>query len=165
MAKPTDYWKIGAIAGVLGTVILGTLSKVASMIPGVTLDLQSITVSTTGLGSTVNVGLSKYAKSLLGIVPVQLSGMEWLYAAIGGALFLMLGAYIVQKVKQLQFAKSKEGKLATIFVVAGVVTGWILSMSLTIPALSGVIVMAVDALILSYILVWLDKALKTKLIP
>ena len=96
-------------------------------------------------------------------LPVTLP--EWIFIGIGGALFVLLGAWIVDTVKQLQFAKTKQGTLATIFVIAGIAAGWILSMSITIPTLSGVIIMAVDSLILSYILVYLDDMTGLKLIP
>lgn len=165
MTEPTDYWKIGAVAGALGMVLLGWISKIVSMVPGVSLDLQAISVSSTGLGTVINTGLSTYAKKLFGIVPIPITGMGIVYAAIGGAATIVLGAYVVQNVKQLQFAKTKLGKLATIFVIAGIATGWILAQSITIPALSGVIIMAVDALVLSYILIYADDSLNTKLIP
>ena len=66
----------------------------------------------------------------------------------------------------VKLLKTKQGKLATIFVVARLVTGVVLSMSITIPTLSGVIIMAIDAYILSWILVAVDNALPDlKLIP
>ena len=169
MAKPMDYWKIGAVAALVGGFVFGFISKLVSMIPGVSLDLQSISVSTTGLGTVINTGLSKYAQQLFGLIPSgiasKITGMEWVYLVIGGAAFVVLGAYILEKVSQLQFAKTKQGTLATIFVIAGIAAGWILSMSITIPTLSGVIIMAVDSLILSYILVYLDDMTGLKLIP
>ena len=169
MAEPIDYWKIGALAGALGGVILGFISKIVSMIPGVSLDLQAISVSTTGLGSVVNTGLSKYAQKLFGMIPSGIASkvtmIDWVYLAVGGAAFVVLGAYLVQNVSMLQFAKTKQGRLATIFVVAGIATGWILAQSVNIPAISGVIIMAVDALVLSYILNIVDEKSGLKLIP
>jgi hypothetical protein len=165
MAKPMDYAKVGAVMGALGGIILGLISKLVSMIPGISLDLQSISVSTTGLGSVVNTGLSKYAQKLLGLVPISLGGMDWLYLAAGGAASLVLGAYAVENVKQLQFAKTKEGRLATIFVIAGLATGAILSMSINVPTISGMIIMAIDAYILSWIAIYLDNMTGLKLIP
>ena len=71
----------------------------------------------------------------------------------------------MQNVKQLQFAKTNQGKLATIMVAAGIAVGWILSMSINIPPLSGIIIMAVDAYVLSWILTYLDDTTGLKLIP
>lgn len=158
------YAKLGAIAGVATGFLLKTISGLVSKIPGVSLDLQSVSISTSGLGGVVNTGLSSYAQKLFGLVPVSLQIPELLWTAVGGALFMMLGAYVVELAK-INFAKSKAGKLATIMVIAGIVSGWILSMSIGIPAFSGIIIMVVDALILSWILIQVDKAAKTKLIP
>lgn len=165
MAK--DYMKYG-ILGFVAAIVTGGLLKfisdMVSAIPGVALDLQSISIQTTGLTGVVGTGLSTYAEKLFGLVPF-VSVSEWILLGIGGALFVMLGAYIVDNVKALQMAKSKQGKLATILVVAGIASGWILSMSIGIPALSAIIVMAINAIILSYILVAIDDALKLKLVP
>ncbi len=162
-----DYTKYGILGfwAAIGTgFILKFISQIVSTIPGITLNLQAVTAETTGLGGIIGTGLNTYAKKLFGMVSI-VSLPEWIYIGIGGALFVMLGAWVVDNVKQLQFAKTKTGKLATVLVVAGIASGWILSTSIGIPPLTGIIVMAVDAFVLSYILIAVNDAAKLKLIP
>ena len=166
MAK--EYMKYGILGfwAAIGTgFILKFISQIVSTIPGVSLDLQSISLSTSGLGGVVGTGLNTYAQKMFGLIPIAITIPEWIMIGIGGALFVMLGAYVVDNVKQLQIGKTKQGKLANVLVIAGIVSGWILSMAIGIPPLSGIIVLAIDALVLSYILVAVDDALKTKLVP
>jgi len=157
------YGKLGAVAGLATGFLLKTISGIVSMVPGVSLDLQSISIGTTGLGGIVNTDLSQYAQKLFGMVNVPLSGMEWLYVAIGGAIFMILGAYLADMFGMLKGTTVK--KLTTVMVIAGIASGWILSMSVGIPAISAIVVMVVDAFVLSWILVQVDKGIKTKLVP
>lgn len=159
------YFVFGGVAAIISAFILKMISQLVSAIPGVDLSLQSITVQTTGLGGIVGTGLGEFAKKFLGLVPVAISVPEWIFAFIGGGLFVLLGAVIVNNVKALQFAKTKAGKLATVFVMAGIVSGWILSMSIGLPALTGIIVMSVDAFILSWVLLMVFEAAWPKLVP
>lgn len=158
------YGWLGFLAGIATGFILKFISQIVSAIPGVSLDLQSITVGTTGLGGIIKPELGQ---KLLGLIPagLPLTIPEFIGIGVGGAVFVILGAWIVDSVKALQIAKTKQGKLATILVVAGVASGWILSMAIGLPALSGIIVLAVNAYILSWILVFVDDNLGTKLIP
>jgi len=150
------------LAGIGTAWLLGFLSKWLSKVPGLTVNLQSISVETTGLSNTVGTGLGVYAKKLF--TTVGIGAPEILYAFIGGAVFGLLGYYIVNALK-LNLFSSKQGKLATIMVVGGLIAGAILSMSISIPTLAGAIIMAIDALVLSYILVFVDDTLKLGLIP
>lgn len=154
----------GALAGAGTTWLLGFISKILSMIPGITVDLQAISITTTGLGGVFGTGLGVYAKKVFTTIGV--GAPELLYTAIGGALFVLLGAWIVDKVKFLQdLGRTRETKLAVVLVVAGLISGWILAQSVTIPAISAMVIMAVNALILSYILVWIDKTAKLGIVP
>lgn len=161
-----DYKKWGMLgfwAALATGFILKFISGIVSQIPGVTLDLQSISVSTTGLGSTINTGLSAYAQKLFGLIPISLTGTEWIMVGIGGALSVVLGAYLADMFGMLK--GDKQSQLTKVLLIASVVTGWILSMSIGIPAISAIIVLAVDAWLLSFILIAVDKNLKTKLVP
>jgi hypothetical protein len=157
------YGVLGFIAALVTGFLLKTISQIVSLIPGVTVDLQSISVQTEGVGAVIGTGLSTYAQKIFGAVQF-VSVADWIYVGIGGALFVMLGAYVVDNVKMLQFAKTKQGKLATIFVAAGIVSGWILSASIGIPAIGAIIAMSVNAYILSFVLVFVDDMLGTKLV-
>lgn len=158
-----NYGPLGFVAAIVTGFILKFISQIASMIPGVTLDLQAIAVGATGLTEVIQTGLSTYARKLFGLIPITLGIPEFIYLGIGGMLFVTLGAWAVGSVKQLQFAKTKQGRLATILVVAGIVSGWLLAMSIGLPKLSAIIIMAVNALALSYILIWVDGQLNTNL--
>lgn len=154
-----DFWLLGFIAAIGTGFLLKFISQIVSMIPGVTLNLQAISVETTEVGGVVGTGLSTFAEKLFsGISLVTIP--DFIFLGIGGALFVILGAFVVDRIKLLQFAKTTQGKLATIFVTAGIVSGWILAASVGIPAISGIIVMSVNALILSFILVRTDEVLR-----
>lgn len=165
MNKMMKYFILGGLLALGTSWLLGIISKFVSMIPGVNLDLQAISITTTGLGGVVDTGLSSYAQKAFGLIPVSLTLPEMLWAFVGGGLFVMLGAWLYDNVKMLQLGKTKAGKLATIFVLAGIVSGWILSMAVGIPAFTAIITMVVDAYILAMIIVWLDKTAKLNLIP
>lgn len=155
-----NYGILGFVAAIGTGFLLKFISQLVSMIPGVALDLQAarqgIAITTTGLGEVLGTGLSIYAKKLFGLIPFV--GLpEWIYVGLGGAAFVMLGAWVID-VSNIKVAKTKSGKLATIFVVAAIASGWILSMSIGLPAIGAIIAMVVDALILSWILVAVDES-------
>lgn len=156
------YGKLGFIAAIVSGFILKLISQLVSIIPGVSLDLQSVAIQTTGIGGVVNTGLSTYAQKLFGMVSIPLSVPEWIFIGIGGAAFVVVGAFVADKLNLLKGDKQRQ--LTTIFVIAGIVSGWILSASIGLPAISGVLAMVVDAYILSVILIWVDKTTKTKII-
>jgi asparagine N-glycosylation enzyme membrane subunit Stt3 len=159
------YGIFGGVAALATIPLLKFISGLVSKIPGISLDLQSISIGTTGLGGVVQTGLSQYAQKLMGLLPqIPFTMAEWVWTFVGGALFVILGAYLVEAFN-IKFAKTKVGKVATVFVVAGIVTGAILAGQLQVPLISGIIVMVIDALLLSWILVKVDEAAKLKLIP
>jgi len=157
------YGKLGFVAAIATGFLLKLISQLVSLIPGVNLDLQSVSITTEGLGGVIGTGLGQYAEKLFGLSPVALSVPEWIFIGIGGALFVILGAYVADAANLLKGDKKRQ--LTTVLVVAGVVSGWVLSMSIGLPALSGIIAMVVDAYVLSLILVYVDESLGTKLIP
>ena len=157
------YGKLGFAAAIATGWLLGFISNLVSMIPGVNLDLQAISIGTTGVGGTINTGLQTYAGKLLGILPQAITIPEWIMIGVGGALFVIAGAYVADALKLLKGDKQK--KLTTVLVIAGIVTGWILSSSIGLPAIGVIIAMVVDAYVLSYILIAADDALKLKLVP
>jgi len=156
------FFLFGGVAGVITTKLLAFISGLVSSIPGVNLDLQSISGTTTGLGGIINTDL---AQKLFGFIPTQITLPDVFMSFIGGGLFVLLGAFLVTNVKMLQFAKTKAGKLATIFVTAGIGAGWILSMSIGVPTLAGIIAVSINAWILSWILLKTAEAIWPKIIP
>jgi len=163
MKKVRTYAILGALAGVATPYLLKLISTVLSYIPGVSVQLQSVTV-TGNVGQAVGTGMGAYAKQLLGLVPLSIGVPELFFTAIGGALFMVLGYGILETIGQ--FKGSKLRKLTSIMVIAGIVSGWILSMSVSIPAIIAIVEMVVNALILSWILIAVDKnILKGRFIP
>lgn len=156
---------LGFVAAIFTGFILKFISQIVSLIPGVDLNLQATAVTTEGLGGVIGTGFGEFAQKLFGAVPIPLTMPDYIIAGFAGALFVIVGAYTVDAIKGLQFAKTKQGKLATVLVVAGIVSGWILSMSIGLPPLGGIIAVSVNAYILSFILIAVDENLKTKLIP
>ena len=159
-----DYkkWGIfGAVASIVTVPLLMIISKFFSLIPGVTVDLHAISL-TADVSGAFQTGLGQYAQRLLGVLPI--GGLEIVYTVIGGALFVILGAFIVDKAGYL--TGSKQKRVTTVLVVAGLITGAILSWKITLPTISGVIIMLVDAFVLSFILVKADDAVfNGKLVP
>ena len=155
------YGTVGAVAAVASGFILKGISQAASIIPGVTVDLQSISITTSDIGGVVGTGLNKYMQKLLGVLPISMP--EWVMIALGGALFVMLGGLIYESQNMFK-AKTEQGRLAAILVAAGIVSGWILAMAVSIPVITGIIIMAINAYVLSWILIGVDNLLGGKLI-
>jgi hypothetical protein len=158
------YGKLGAILGVATPYVLKGVSTLLNYIPGLNVNLQSVSVATTGVGTTVGTGLGVYAQKIVGLVPIGFSLPTLLVSLIGGALFMVLGAYIYNSIKMIQFAKSRVGKLTEIIVLASIASGIILSMSLAIPSLVTIIELVINAFVLSYLAVLVDKNVY-KIIP
>ena len=161
-----DYmsWaKVGAIAGVATPYVLSTISKVVSMIPGVSLNLQSISISTTGVNQVINTSL---AAKLFGLVSLNISLPTLLMTAIGGALFAILGAFLLSVLPiPGGWVSDKQKRLTSVFVIAGIVSGFILSSSIGLPAIGALIASFINAYILAWILIKIDASMKSNLIP
>lgn len=164
--KMFKWGLFGGAANLAAVPLMKLMSGLISKIPGVTLDLQSVSISTTGVGQVINPGLNQYVMKILGKLPsLPFAGSDWLWSFIGGAMFAIVGYLLYENIKALQFAKSKAGKVATVFVVAGLVVGALLAGKLAVPTISGAVIAAIDALILGVILVFADDILGLKLIP
>lgn len=156
------YGLLGFVATIATPWLLKGISTVLSKVPGLSVDLQSVSVTTTGVGNVINPGLNKYASMLFSKIPVQFTVPEWIMLGIGGAAFVILGAVIVDMLKLK--LPGKVARLAAVFVAGGIAAGWIIALAVSIPAIPAVITMAIDALILAYILVFVDDALKLNLV-
>ena len=158
------YGIFGAVAALAVPLLLKTLNALLSAFsPTVSINLQSIAIETQGLGAVVNTGLSSFATKIFGLIPLPIQPSEWLMIAIGGALFTILGAWLADQLNLLNGSTQK--KVSTVFVIAGIVSGWLLSMSIKIPTLPAILEMVINAFILSWVMVKLDKSLKTNLVP
>jgi hypothetical protein len=171
---------LGAGVGLFGTVFLSTVSKAVSSLGFINLNLNSmvahktadaagnavITISTNGLTTAVNTGLgatlSEYASKILAISPIPISTPEWLWTALGGAAFFMLGGYVSEKLGLLKGSKVQQ--VATIGLTGGALVGTFLTMSLAVPTIGLVISTALTWLILAWIIVKADEKLKLNLV-
>jgi len=150
-----EYGMFGAVAGVATSFVLGTISKFVSMIPGVSLNLQSISISGQVSGA-LNTGLSTYVQKALGMISVPLQMSDWIWSAVGGALFVIIGLYVADMLGVYKGSRLK--RIATVFVVGGLVSGFLIAKAISIPSIPLIITMAVDALVLAWIGVSLDKS-------
>lgn len=173
-----DYKKIfgiGSIVGLALPVFLKTVSNLVSMIPGVSLNLNAVvaqktadvlTISTNGLTTAVNTGLGakvgEFASKILAISPIPITGLEWIYTAIGGGLMFVGGAYIADKLHLMKGGKVQQ--VATAGAIGAAATGALLSWSLSIPTIPVIISTVITWLILSWIIVKADEKLKLGLV-
>jgi len=160
--KIWQYGLLGAIAVLVNMVLFKLISAVLSAIPGLSVNLQSVSIDANVSGA-LGTGLGKYAQNLFGMAGVTLPLQTYIIAAIGGALFVMLGYLLVEWAGQLEGSKLR--KLTTILVTAGIISGFVLSWSISVPALTVVFAMIVDAVALSWIYITLDNMAGTKLVP
>lgn len=158
------YFVFGGIAGLITPWLLSFISQLVSAIPGVNLELQSISASATGLGTVVNTGLSDFVKKAFGVIPLDFTAAGWFFIFIGAGLSLVAGAWIADKLDLLKGDKQRQ--ITSVLIIASIITGWILSLSVNIPAFTAILSLVISAWLLSFILVGTLKALgQEKLIP
>lgn len=165
MEKLSKYALLGAAGAVITKPLLSGISTVLSKVPGLSVDLQSVSLSTTGLNTVINPGLNTYVQKLLGLVTLPFTMPDWIMLAIGGALFVILGGMVVDYFElDKMLGVKKAGKLAAIFVVASLITTAVLSWTVAIPAVAVLVPLVIDALILAWIFVLINDALKLDLV-
>ena len=160
-----DFWQYGILGFVLAYAIVPTLkivSNTLSLIPGLDVSLQSVSVSGNVSGAFTK-GIADLGTAIFSKLPIDLTGVQWLLLGLGGAAFVILGAFLVDLIGQLK--GSKMWRLSLVLIVASVISGWILSMNLSIPALAAIITLGINALILSWIIVTIDEFTKINLVP
>lgn len=161
------YLVLGALAAVGTVPLLKFLSTWLSKIPSLTVDLQSVSIQTTGLGNVLNPGLGEYAMKLLGKVNLPFSMdflPQWAVIALGGALAMWLGAIVVDWFGGLR-SGSKIKKTALVFLAGSTIAGAIISWSISIPTVATIVPLIMSTLILSWIFVTIDNATKWNLVP
>ena len=84
---------LGFVIGIATAYVLKFISQLLSAIPGVSVDLQAISVSTQGLIEVVDPGkgLSGILAQMFGAIPFALTIPDILMVGLGGAVFAILG--------------------------------------------------------------------------
>lgn len=150
---------LGAILGAATPWMLAAVSKVASLIPGVDVSLQSISIGANVSGEFA-AGVSNVANQIFGLVPVTLPTI--IQTAIGGAIFVTAGAWIADMLGLLK--GSKMQRLTSTLVTAAVVIGAVMAMAIPFTITTGII-LVVNSVILAWLWTMIDNQLKTNLIP
>lgn len=150
------YWVFGAILGALLPWALSIINK----IPGITITQSTIALNV----ADVNTGLAGWLFNVFG---ANIGFPEIIMSAIGGILFVVLGAYVVNitKLDKTLKIKTKVGRIALIVFTASLVSGWLMDMSLALPGIAVIVSNVIGSVVLAFILVTLDNVLKLKLVP
>ena len=153
-----DIMKWGLFGGVAALTIglvLRLINTVDSMIPGVEVNLQSISVSGQVSG-VINTGLSKYVQLLFNMVDQSVfTPAGWMLTFVGGEAIAVVGYYALDALKL--YEGSRLRRITTVLVAGSVLTTALVSLSLTVPALPVFVTLVVDSLVLAWIGTTLDK--------
>jgi hypothetical protein len=173
--------KIGLFGGITGLatpllldkVIMPVLNFFGGFVPEVSLKLAStapgvISVNVRESLTGVNTGLAGWLVDALGLT-ISVPNMTYIMAVLGGALFMILGAMLADRVGFLK-GDSESKTRTTIFtgsILAAILIGWNAATipTLGISMLNVIIAFAVNAAILAYGYVKLDKFFKIGLNP
>lgn len=167
----------GGIAGLatpllLKYLVMPVLKFAAGIVPGISAKLANpgtINIDVSGSVTGVNTGLSQWLVDATG-----LSGMAasvpfntYIMAAIGGALLLVAGAWILDATKSL--TGSKFAKTAKVLFTGSALAGFILG-GFAVPALGltmvdALIVMLINAAVLAFVYVKIDEEAGIGLVP
>lgn len=174
----TNVAMFGAAAGVatpflLSKVVIPVLGKLAGFIPAISLKLAdaspgTISVSVRDSLTGLNGGLAGWLMDAMHLT-VNIPGTMYIMAALGGALMMVLGAYVADMLGFLK-GSSWQKSAAVIFtgnLVAGLILGW---STMSFPALNidfvnVLLAFTLNAVILGWGWVELDKKLGFGLVP
>ena len=156
MAIDFQKWGVfGAVAGVGFPYVL----KLINSIPGIS--VQS-TIGANIPVQDVNTGLGQYLINTLGFGSIGLP--EILMSAMGGALFFILGALVIDMIGAMK--GSDVVRVSKVALVAGLLTGMILNQLLALPTLAEFVIAVIGSFVAGYLLVTVLKTFKLqRLIP
>ena len=169
-----DVAKFGAIAGVLTSLlikylVMPILDALAGIVPGISAKLSDATISISVRESLtgINGGLSGYLVDLLGIT----SNIAWMphivMSAVGGAVFFLVGAYAADALGLMKGdAKSKTRMVIFLgSAIAAFVLGGFAVPQINIDLVNVLITFMINAAILAFVYVAIDKKAKIGLVP
>lgn len=144
----------GAIAGVLFPMIMGWIGK----IPGIQFSPQAtLTIPV----ANINTGAGSYLNQLTFLQNIP--GNIYLTSAVGGAVFFIIGAFVVEWLLEGVLnmkTGNKTQKLGWTIFVASLVMGYALKTMAGLPTWQSVLTLAIGSLVSSYILVLLANVTK-----
>jgi len=154
MANDKEMWKYGLLGGfgaLVTTKVLAFVSKWLNTGGYLDVDLQSIaTIKTQGLGSVINPGLNTYFGKLLDVANINFSFPQWAMLFIGGALFGLLGYFLVNWAGGMKI-KSGTIKTSLVFITASLLTTMLLAWKLDVPAMSALIPLIINSVLLAFV--------------
>ncbi len=165
----------GAIAGLvtpilLKYIVMPILNMLAGIVPGISAKLadSTATISIAVRDSLTGIegGLSGWLVDALGLT-LSVPMMTYVMAAIGGALLFYVGAYLADMIGWLKGNAEQKTKVV-IFVgsaLAAFILGGFAVPAIGIGLIDTLIALGINAAILAFVYVWIDKKLNLKLIP
>jgi hypothetical protein len=164
----------GAFAGVLTPffmtyLVMPVLNFLGSIVPAVSLKLAegsnpAVSLSVRESLSGLNGGLSGWLVDALGLT-VNVPGQTYLMGALGGGLLFVAGAYIIDAISMMNGNKYQKMR-NVIFAgnaVAAIVIGGLMVPKIGISMLNTVISFTVNAVVLAWLFIQLDKQFKIDL--
>ncbi len=166
----------GAIAGLatpflLRVLIMPILNFLGGIIPGISAKLAQGNAGTISIAvrdslTGIQGGLSGWLVDALGLT-FQVPMMTYVMSAAGGAIFFLVGAYAADAIGWLK-GNSEEKTRAVIFLgsaIAALVLGGFAVPSIGIGLIDTLIAFGINAAILAWVYVAIDKQFKIGLIP
>lgn len=165
----------GALAGLLTplllrVIIMPILNFLGGIVPGISAKLAdpaaTISISVRESLTGIEGGLSGWLVDALGLT-IQVPMMTYVMAAIGGALLFYVGALGADAIGWLK-GNSEQKTRVVIFIgsaLAALILGGFAVPAIGIGLIDTLIAFGINAAILAYAYVWIDKKLNLKLIP
>jgi len=168
----------GAIAGIstgflMKFVIIPLMDFVGGILPSVNLKLGTSTNGAIAINireslTGINTGFATWLTNILGITVTSSFIMDMLMAAIGGAILVLAGAYLVDIFNMLHgntFQKTRNVIFAGTILATLVVGGLAQPIVIGLNTVNLLIAVAINAIVISWTFVFIDKQLKLKIIP
>ncbi len=137
----------GAIIGVLTPIVLNFLSNLN--IPGISVTQATIAVDF----QLPNVGLAGWLGDIVGVSLASIPGSVYIMAAIGGALFAIVGAFVVNALGML--SGTPGIRLAKVLAAGTLLAAWIPTIlgggGFALPGFATLIALAVSSLVLGFL--------------
>ena len=161
MIGQNDIQKYGIIGAISAVLIQFIITKIFPLIPTVGVTFSSYVLNIREHVSGVETGLADWAVKLFG---GQLTLPTVIMTAIGGALFMILAAILMDKINIK--IKEKVVRLAAYLAMASLATSFILAGIVQVPAVSIFIPLAVNSVVVAFLMVeLLEKKLNIISIP
>ncbi len=137
----------GGIIGILTPILLNFLSNLN--IPGISITQATIAVDF----QLPNVGLAGWLGDIVGVSLASIPGNVYIMAAIGGALFAIVGAFAVNALGML--SGTPGIRLAKVLAAGTLLAAWIPNIiggeGFGIPSIASLVALSVSSLVLGFL--------------